>query len=146
MIRVVLDTNVLVSALIKREGKPNQIVSRAALEFTWLASEYILAETAQVLTRKHIQARYRAWVTAEQRAQFLAAAEAMAELIHVQTELAAVPQDVKDNPVLACAVDGRADYLVTGDPDLLTLKLFRGIEIVTPARFLQVLEAAAARP
>src|SRR5207248_8548809 len=103
---------------------------------------YILAETAQVLTRKHIQAKYGAWVTAEQRSLFLAAAQAMAELIEVHSQLAAVPRDVKDDPVLACAVDGRADYLVTGDPDLLSLKLFRGIQIVSPAQFLQVLEAA----
>ena len=132
MIRTVLDTHVLVSAVIRRDGKPSQIVARAVVEFTWLTSEYILDETAAVLGRQHIQRRYGKWLTPEVQVQFLAAARALVELVDVHTTLTAVPADVKDNPVLACAVDGQADYLVTGDPDLLTLQEFQGIQIVTP--------------
>ena len=140
MIRAVLDANVLVSAAIKREGKPNQIISRAVSEFTWLTSEFVLAETAEVLPRRHIQMKYGKWVTPAHQAAFLATARAMAEMVNVQTRLTAVPKDVDDNPVLACAVDGRADYLVTGDPDLLALKVFAAIKIVTPDQFLKVLD------
>ncbi len=140
MIRAVLDANVLVSAVIKREGKPGQIISRAVPEFTWLTSESILAETAEVLPRRHIQAKYGKWVTPAHQADFVATAQAVAETVIVQTRLSAVPKDVDDNLVLACAVDGRADYLVTGDPDLLSLKVFAGIKIVTPAQFLKVLD------
>jgi putative PIN family toxin of toxin-antitoxin system len=142
MIRAVLDTNVLVSAVIRRDGKPSQIVSRALFEFSWLTSEYILAELADVLNRKHIQTRYGKWLTAEVQNQFLARTRATVEIIDVQTTLTAVPEDVKDNPVLACAVDGQADYLVTGDPDLLTLKEFHAIKIVAPNRFLQILDTS----
>ena len=140
MIRAVLDTNVLVSAVIRRDGKPSQIISRAVVEFSWLTSEYILAETAAVLTRKHIQARYGKWLTPEVQTRFLATARATVDLVDVQTRLTVVPDDIKDDPILACAVDGHADYLVTGDPDLLILREFRGIKIVTPNSFLQILD------
>jgi uncharacterized protein len=140
MIRAVLDTNILVSALIRRDGKPSQIVSRAVLEFVWLTSDYILAETVDVLTRKHIQARYGKWLTPVVQARFIETARAVVEIVDVQTTLAAVPKDVKDNPVLACALDGQAEYLVTGDPHLLTLKTFQSIHIVSPNQFLQILD------
>ena len=140
MIRAVLDTNILVSALIRRDGKPSQIVARAVLEYVWLTSEYILAETANVLTRKHIQARYGKWLTPAVQARFIETARAMVEIVDVQTTLVAVPKDVKDNPILACALDGQAEYLVTGDPHLLTLKTFQNIHIVSPNQFLQILD------
>jgi putative PIN family toxin of toxin-antitoxin system len=115
-------------------------VARARTGFTWLSSDYILAETAAVLTRKHIQARYGKWATPAQQARFLADARAVAELIEVRTTLVVVSQDVKDNPVLACAVDGHADYLVSGDPHLTSLGEYVGIKIVGPAQFLAVLQ------
>jgi putative PIN family toxin of toxin-antitoxin system len=144
MIRAVLDTNVLVSAVIRRDGKPSQVISRAVVEYSWLTSEYILTETAEVFARKHIQRRYGKWLTPDVQTQFLATARAMVEFVEVHTTLTAVPADVKDNPVLACAVDGRADYLVTGDPDLLSLDAFQGIQIVTPNRFLEILDTLSA--
>ena len=67
----------------------------------------------------------------------------MVEMVDVQTTLTAVAQDVRDNPVLACGVDGQADYVVTGDMDLLTLRQFQAIKIVTPNYFLQILAASA---
>ena len=47
----------------------------------------------------------------------------------------------KDNPILACAVEGGADYIVTGDRDLLVLERFQGIPIISPAAFAAVLDA-----
>jgi len=141
MIRAVLDANILVSAAIKPQGKPAQVIARAGSGFAWLISEYILAETAAVLNRKHIQARYGKWVTLEHQVRFLAAARGIAELVEVHTQLKVVPNDVKDNPILACAVDGQAEYLVSGDPHLTKLGEFAGIKIVTPDQFIVVLES-----
>jgi hypothetical protein len=53
---------------------------------------------------------------------------------------AEVTRDPKDNPVVACAVEGRAGYIVSGDLDLLDLGEHRGIQVVTPRRFLELLE------
>src|SRR5579859_900859 len=141
MIRAVLDANILVSAAIKPKGKPAQVIARAGSGFAWLISEYILAETAAVLNRKHIQARYGKWVTLEHQVRFLAAARGIAELVEVHTQLKVVPNDVKDNPILACAVDGQAEYLVSGDPHLTKLGEFAGIKIVTPDQLIVVLES-----
>lgn len=52
----------------------------------------------------------------------------------------AASRDSKDNPVLECAVAGQADFIITGDKDLLDLKSFRGIKIITPRQFLMVLK------
>lgn len=50
-----------------------------------------------------------------------------------------VSRDIKDNKVLSCAVEAKADYIVTGDKDLLVLKSYQGIKIVTPRELLSVL-------
>lgn len=138
MMRAVLDTNVLVSAEIKPEGNSSQILLRLD-QFEWLISEYILAELARVLSRKHIQTKYRKQASPKEQARYTALIRAEATVISVTTEVAAVPKDLKDNPVLGCAVDGKAEYIVTGDKHLLELGVYQGIQIVTPAQFLEIL-------
>ena len=138
--RVVLDTNVIVSAAIISGGKPDQIVRRASASFLWLTSGFILDEVAVVLSRRHIRSKYPSLAPPEARAQFLDALRGVAEIVNVTSELTVITDDVDDNPVLACAVDGRADYLVTGDRHLLALRIYAGIAIVTPEQFLGVLD------
>jgi putative PIN family toxin of toxin-antitoxin system len=137
MITAVLDTNVLVSAAIKAGGIPAQFIAYAEEHFIWLTSEYILDETAGVLARKHIQTRYRQRVTTARRNDFLTEVRRAAIIVEVKTKLSA-SADVKDDPVLASAVDGSANYLVTGDRDLLELGTYQEIQIVTPAEFLKI--------
>jgi len=141
MITAVLDANVIVSAAIIARGIPAQIIEQAETRFLWLTSEYILAEAAGVLARKHIQSKYRQRVTAARLEGFFDEARRAAVIIDVKSALRAVSRDVKDDPVLACAVDGSADYVVSGDGHLLDLKQFRGVQIKTPAEFLEILFA-----
>lgn len=138
MRRVVLDTNILVSAAIMPKGKSDQILRQAGIKFELLTSEYILLELARVLARTHIQRKYRDRVTLENQKAYFVALWSLAQVIETQTTLDVVV-DPKDNAVLACAVDGRAHYLVTGDPHLLALQKFQDIQIVTPAQFLKIL-------
>ena len=140
--RAALDTNTLVSAVIKPEGKPAQIYQLVALAFELVCSEFILRELADVLQRPRIQKRYTTLVTPPRQAQFLANVRSLAMVVDVHTLLQVV-KDADDNRVLAGAVDGHADYLVTGDDHLLALKEFEGIKIVTPNEFLKVLHAQA---
>ena len=140
MNRAVLDANVLVSAVIRPQGKPAQIV-RQREDFVWLTAEAILAEVADVLPRKHIQKKY--GVTAAQCRRFLAFVRAAATMVDVRSVVAVIRDDEEDNPILACGKDGQADYIVTGDGHLLALKEFEGILIVTPDDFLKVLRAEA---
>jgi putative PIN family toxin of toxin-antitoxin system len=137
--RVLLDTNVLVSTAIKPEGKPAQIFQRAATRFELVCSEYILEELADVMARPHIQKKYKALVAPERREQFIALVRFLAVMVEVQTTLDLV-SDEADNQVLAGAVDGRTDFLVTGDPHLLALQQYEGCKIVSPDQFLAVLQ------
>ncbi len=141
MIRAVLDTNVLVSALIRSKGKPSRILPQAGTRFDWLTCAFILSEVADVLTRKHIQAKYRRQTTERNRVRYLEKIRASAEVVEVKTQVWAVPNDLKDNFILACAKDGQANFVVTGDRHLLSLDTFEGIKIVTPEQFLRMLES-----
>lgn len=134
MMRAALDTNILVSALVKRQGTQYRIVSHANSRFVWLTSEFILKETTTVLSRPRIRKKYPEQTTITRQKRYLALVRRTAEIVKVKTELMTV-SDATDNQVLACAVDGQADYLVTGDHHLLDVKTFRGIKVLTPAQF-----------
>lgn len=126
--RVVLDSNVIVSGL-GWSGPPARIVD-AALEgrFALLTSEPLLAELRRVLAYPKL-------------AKVIDDAERLVDLVAesgevVQTSsVLAVVDDESDNRVLEAAVDGDADYIVSGDDDLLGLGSFQGIPIVTPGKF-----------
>jgi len=137
--KAVLDTNVLVSAAIHPKGKPRQILMLASSEFEWLISGDILAELTDVLSRKHIQTKYGQSVTPSQQKEFFKTAGEITQVVKILSTPNAVTADSDDNAILACAVDGQADFLVTGDPHLLKLKSYSGIKIITPAIFLQIL-------
>ncbi len=142
MIRAVLDTNILVSAAITPKGHCDQIVAQAeAGAFSWLTSEFILTELTNVLGRKHIQSKYKSQVTARKRKRYISAIRAFAEVVPVVTVVSAVRDDPKDNPILACAKDGQADYIVSGDPHLCKLGTFEGIKIVAANEFLNDLKS-----
>jgi putative PIN family toxin of toxin-antitoxin system len=136
--RVLLDTNVLVSTAIMPQGKPGQIFQRAASRFDLICSEYILEELADVLARPRIQKKYQSLVTSDRRAQFIALVRSLAIIVEVQVTLDVV-SDADDNAVVAGAVDGRADFLVTGDPHLLALRQYEQCRIVNPDQFLAIL-------
>ncbi len=133
--RVVADTNVLVSGLIW-PGAPASFLDAATRRaFHLLTSDELLAELEEVLARPHLETRLRA--------RGRTVAEVMGEqrvLATIVTPAEIAPpaelRDLKDLPVLRGAVGGQAQTIVTGDKDLLTLKEFQGVIIVTPRIFL----------
>ena len=140
MIRAVLDANVLVSAVLSPVGVPSQILDEWRAErFALLVSAAILEEIARVLEYPRI-ARGHRWPHAKVQA-FVAELGNVAILTPGELTLDIVRNDPDDNRYLECAVEGAADYLVSGDHDLLDLKEHRGIRIVTPKAFLQALRA-----
>jgi len=136
--RVLLDTNVLVSTAIKPAGKPAQIFQQADIRYALVCTEHVLDELADVLGRPHLQKNYSDLVAAGRREQFIAVVRSLADMVEPQTTLAAV-SDPDDNHILAGAVEGRADFLVTGDPHLLKLRAYDRCKIVSPDQFLSVL-------
>ena len=130
--RYVLDTNVLVSALLFEGSKPGQAVRRALRIGIVLASTDTLDELARVLERE----KFSRYITREERDAFLAALVKRVELVE-PTVSVRVCRDPDDDKFLELAVAGEADLLVSSDRDLLDLHPFRTIAILTPAEFLE---------
>lgn len=133
MPRVVLDTNVLVSA-VHFGGPPEELLllaNQGAIQL--FISPFILEETSTVLRKKL------GWENKRIKG-LLKAIEEVAAIIEPETELTVIKNDAADNRILECAVDAKADFLVTGDKrHLLPLRHYKGIRIITPRQCLDIL-------
>lgn len=143
MIRVVLDTNVFISASIAKLPSPPLIIYHAFIsqQFLNITSQAILEEIEEVLRREHIVKIHK--FTTEQRQAFL---EQLTRLSYITTSLVVaeksiIKDDHSDDKFLIAAVEGNADYIVSGDHHLLDLKAFEKIPILTPKEFVIKLEA-----
>jgi putative PIN family toxin of toxin-antitoxin system len=131
MVRFVPDTNVLVSRACFPHSIPAQAFEHALLRAKLLVSEETLAEVEDVLLRS----RFEAYVRLETRLTFLHYVRKESLLIESVPILSAC-RDPKDDKFLALALTGHADFILTGDQDLLVLHPFREIDILTPRQYL----------
>jgi putative PIN family toxin of toxin-antitoxin system len=132
MARIVVDTNVLVSALIKK-GKPLSLVQRLLEKHTVVLSSQMLAELADVLSRDKFT------ITNAQIDLFISLLLRKSTVTSVSGNLNVISEDPDDNIVLLTAINGKADYIVSGDKHLLSLRKFEGIAIVTISQMLEIL-------
>jgi uncharacterized protein len=130
-LRFVFDTNVLVSALLLPKSKPRKALDFALEKGKLLLSFVVLAVLCEVLTRD----RFRKYIDEEDIRVFVAALVQNAEWVDVNTQVTAC-RDPKDDKFLELAVSGQATHVVSGDDDLLVMKSFQGISIVSPAALL----------
>ena len=131
--RCVFDTNVLVSSLLLPDSKPRQSLDLVIREGKVLISFTTLAELHDVLVRK----QFRRYFDEEDIRKFIAALTREAQWIDVTTQIRAC-RDPRDDMFLELAVSGHADYIVSGDMDLLALNPFQGIRILPPHSFLKL--------
>ncbi|MEZ2228616.1 MAG: putative toxin-antitoxin system toxin component, PIN family [Microcoleus sp.] len=129
--RFVVDTNVLISALLFNNSVPFRAIELAEKQGMILYSEATLNELEQVLNRK----KFNKYLSLEDRQVFLLKFISASELVSI-TEKIAVCRDEKDNKFLELAVSGNANVIVTGDLDLLVLNPFQAVEILTPDIFI----------
>lgn len=134
MLRVVIDTNVMFSGLIKLESVPGQVL-RAWRDgsFRLVLSEFLIEEIATVLARPKMQALV-TWPPA-QIGRFVLELRAFSDVVEPAELGFKYPRDPDDIPVLATLIASGADVLVTGDRDLLALRDKYPIE--TPAEFVR---------
>jgi putative PIN family toxin of toxin-antitoxin system len=129
LMRILLDTNVVISALLFG-GKPRTILLNIIKkQYIGVTSPVLLSELADVLRKKFSFSKEAVvGVDTQMRKQCI---------IVSPKETIDVVADVPDNRVLEAAVEGKCDFLITGDADLLTLESYHKIRIFTPDEFLQ---------
>ena len=131
--RVVLDTNVMVSALLFG-GYPERVfLAGLRGEIQLLTSRALLRELERVLTEK-----FKLGVRLVKDAMDLL--KTLAEIVETTSRLKVIADPDDDNRVLECAVDGNAEFIVTGDTKhILPLKEYKGILILRPSEFAKIL-------
>ena len=132
MVRVVVDTNVLVSAII-HDGRPRQLVLELLDKHTIILSRLLLVELADVLQRDKFT------VDISQVDRFVSSLVQISKIVPDHTRFTVVLDDADDDVVLNVAYTGHADFIVTGDKHLLILKKFRKTRILTVNGMLEVL-------
>ena len=140
MHRVVIDTNVLISGIIQRSGFPFKVVKLWEDEaLVLITSPATIEEAGRVLNYPKIRKKYK--LTDDDIKCSITNLLRYSIIVDDPPEINAIKEDPEDNKILAAAVAGKADYIISGDAHLLTLKSFRGIEIVTPKGFCEIVGA-----
>lgn len=137
--RVVLDANVLVSALISTSGPPGQIIAAWLEElFELVISEAILDEIGRVLRYPRLAALHK--LPEESIDELLSLLRGESRFV-APTEKLSLSLDESDNRYIECAINAGAEYIVTGDKQhLLPIGEVQGIRIVSPAVFIALLQ------
>ena len=139
MLRAVLDANVYVSAFVRPEGAPGQIIERFLRHavFELVLSAEIAAEILHALAYPKVRKAARSTTEPELWFEDILV---LAEMILGQHRVAGISADADDDKYVAAAIEGRAAFVVSGDPDLLEIREYEGIRFVTPRVFLDLLE------
>ena len=133
MVRVVLDTNVIVSNLLVSKSTSALAVEKAITSAEVVISEQTMNELADVLSRSKLDP----YISLLDRQEFLRRFVQIATLVSVISEVEDC-QDVSDNHFLALALDAGASYIVTGDNSLLALHPWRSVSVITPSEFIDL--------
>ncbi len=137
--RIVFDTNALISAAILQKSVSNQALTLAAAQFEIVVSEATWSEFETRIERPKLF-RYFGNLEA-QREEVVKTIGRVVKHIVVQSVITDC-RDPDDNKFLALALDSAAEFIVTGDLDLLELQPWRGIQILTPGDFERVMRGA----
>ena len=127
--RIVFDTNVILSAFLT-DGVCSKLLIRARKrDFYLFTSPFILKEVDRSLKKKFSAS------ASEIKDVLVILAEATYGIVETPQTVSRVCRDIDDDHILACALEAKAHYLVTGDTDLLILKRYQKIKIITPRDF-----------
>jgi putative PIN family toxin of toxin-antitoxin system len=131
--RVVIDTNILVSAAIAGR-KPASVITWVINQpdYEWVVSEEILAEYQEVLSRRKLK------LTDVQKERWLNLIQGSTKLIEVSIEID-FPRDQKDAKFIACALSASADFLITGDRDFTEVQSLENTLIISVSMFAELI-------
>jgi len=129
-VRIVIDTNVLISAIFWT-GKPKQLLNKVRCrKVIYLTSEDLLDELRDILVRKDKPFK----LSEGEAERVVTGIRELGEIVQTHSQVTFF-QDERDNHVIECAIDGGAEYIVSGDLHLLELKSFKGVKIITVSDF-----------
>lgn len=131
MLGVVLDTNILISATIRRGNQFNLLMLGKLGQIKIITSPQILSEVEEVLKRAKFE------FSAEHIAKALSEIKSITYLVYPNEKVNVVKEDPDDDAIIECALAGKADYIISGDGDLLNLKEYKGIKIRNYQDFIQ---------
>lgn len=138
--KIVADVNVIVSATIAPLGMPRSIMTawrEGRVEL--VTSDGIIAEIEQKLRSSRISGKY--GLTEDDIRTAIAILRTQAQVVAIPLQgISSVTGDPEDDYVLATAVQGQVDYLVTGDKELLDLGRYEGVKILSPRQFFELME------
>jgi len=136
--KVVIDTNVFVSAFLSKKGTEARILQLFEQEvFEWVVSQEILAEYEKALTYTRVREIHK--LTDQQITQTIEDVRTFATLVEVTVSFAIV-SDPDDNKFFECAFEGGAEFVISGDAKVLAVKEYQGIKAFSPALLLSLLE------
>lgn len=133
--RFVFDTNIIVSAFLFDSGKPRRALNYALQNGTILVSTETAKELFEVLERD----KFDKYVKREIRQDLVLSLLEEAEYVYIEEQVQE-SRDPADDKFLELAVSGQAEYVISGDKDLLVLRSFRSIPIITVDEFLKIEE------
>ncbi len=134
-IRIVVDVNIIISALLFPQSKPDLALQKAQDSGDILMSSAIWTELEKVIVRP----KFNRYIELENRQKFLREFyNTIIPVIEIN-ETITLCRDSKDNKYLELAISGQAQYIITGDSDLLILNPFRGIKILNSDEFLSLI-------
>jgi putative PIN family toxin of toxin-antitoxin system len=132
---VVLDTNLIVSALLSPNGIPGEIVHYMETgEITVATSSHLLNKLERVLKYSKV-AKY-IKCSEEEVNLFIKRFKMFADIVQPEVSVKVIEKDPDDNHVLECAIAARAAFIITGDQHLFELKEFQGVDIIFPSVFV----------
>lgn len=139
MLRAVLDCNVYVSAIIRPEGPAGQIIERflRTSAFDLVMSPAIRDEVLGALAYPKVRKSLKRDVDPDLWFEDIVL---LARMVAGEHQVTSVSADPDDDAYIAAALEGRCSYVVSGDPDLLTLNEHSGVRMVTPRTFLTMLD------
>jgi putative PIN family toxin of toxin-antitoxin system len=137
--RVVLDANIYISGMISKKGNPFKILQRwKGSHFDLLISQPIVDEIIRVTGYERIKKKYPK--IHENQIELMGLIAEEGTLVNPKTRFSLVTADESDNRYFECAIEGGAEYIVSGDRHLLDIGVYRGIRVLTPAVFLTLLD------
>ncbi len=137
--RVVLDTNVLVSAFISKDGNSAALLDVALTlpDIEIILSEEILQEFRDVLSRREVKERFH--YSQRDISEFISVIRGAVSIVVPTSTLEVIEEDPDDDIIINTAYDGKAEYIVSGDNHLKKLKKFKSILILTPKAMLDTI-------